>query len=395
MKTEKLLARLVVTVIALCGLSIEAPAQTAPLPLGQVTVSPSTPVACPSGFLSGTSYGMTCYKATITSCNNTEDLGFTYGYATPSNQVLGTIVLLTGAGGQDANQESEKPNFATFYFNQNYRVVQLAWDKDWEDATNGMTGSGVPAHDIKAAACRPATFLRHVYDKIYTAGGMCAQGYSGGSGALGYALAWYGATYLDKAELLSGPVFSDIEQGCVKPAPTSPVTVCSGSPTWCQLGTPPGPPYQAPWPQSPTYSGHPMNSMKTWTGDGTCVSGDPNTGVTSATSNQKWLAMSIVDGTSNPSFSYPHTVVTGFVCATTSSSMNNSSPEGWLFFDAPISAQQVALYAVQNCPNAEAVDGTGATVPAIIDLITGQPEDGLTAIRNDMTTGLGSCLSRH
>ena len=53
---------------------------------------------------------------------------------------------------------------------------------------------------------------------------MCAQGFSAGSGALGYALAWYGAAtsaeyHLDKVALLSGPVFSDIEQGCEDPIP--------------------------------------------------------------------------------------------------------------------------------------------------------------------------------
>jgi len=44
---------------------------------------------------------------------------------------------------------------------------------------------------------------------------MCALGDSAGSAAVAYSLAYYNAgSYFDNVELLSGPVLSDIEQGC-------------------------------------------------------------------------------------------------------------------------------------------------------------------------------------
>src|SRR5208282_4513681 len=60
----------------------------------------------------------------------------------------------------------------------------------------------------------------------------CAQGFSAGSSAVAYALAWYGAgSYLDNAELLSGPVFSDIQQGCEYPQPPLAGWVCNNGTT--------------------------------------------------------------------------------------------------------------------------------------------------------------------
>jgi hypothetical protein len=78
----------------------------------------------------------------------------------------------------------------------------------WEDTTNGIIPPPV-AHNIQAAACRPATFLSRVFQETYTTGGFCAQGTSGGSGAIAYSMAWYGwgsssTQPLDKVELNVG-----------------------------------------------------------------------------------------------------------------------------------------------------------------------------------------------
>jgi hypothetical protein len=113
------------------------------------------------------------------------------------------------------------------YVAAGYQVVQIAWGPsapgiDWEYTT--VSGSSNPP-SIRAAACRPASFLNWVRNGGIWAGngGMCAHGNSAGSAAIAYALAWYdagaatasnGQGYLDKVVLENGPVFSDIEQGC-------------------------------------------------------------------------------------------------------------------------------------------------------------------------------------
>jgi len=309
--------------------------------------------SCPTNRDQHFASGMTCYHATVHGCSNAVDKDLDFGYMAPTGTPNGVIVLLSGAGGENASAESEN-TFAHDYVSAGYEVIELAWTAQWED-TGDTTGDST--YGIKYAACRPATFLNYIYNTYYLPikqgphnpnpnAGMCAQGFSAGSGALGYALAFYGAgsdtsrVYLDKVELLSGPVFSDIEQGCV--VPTAPnVTVCQGSLSWCKLGT------QTPWSQAPAYTSHPLNSIRIWTGDNTC-GGSSNT---STTSNGNWEAMSIATDPST-NFSYPNTKVTGWLCASVyqNGTMNNSSPEGQLFYTQLASTNTpLAVYAVQNC----------------------------------------------
>ncbi|MGH9431121.1 MAG: hypothetical protein ACRD3T_06225 [Terriglobia bacterium] len=353
--------------------AVRAQAQSAPyVQVG----NGGSPVACPpdDNFASG----MKCYSGTVLGCPYAEDLGITYGYEPPPTGVklIGTIVLLPGAGGQIAASADEN-KYAGDYANAGYEVVELAWDSDWEDATNGM-GPPPYAYNIEAAACRPATFLNYVFTKstlLYSTGGRCTQGLSAGSGAVAYALAWYAAgAYLDKVELLSGPVFSDIDQGCEVPAAPN-VTVCQASPSWCQLGT------QPPWSQAPAYGGNPLNSVKVWTGDSTCV-GSSNT---TQQSEANWLAMSIVNA-NIPTLSYPNTNVTAWLCASVAGggSMNNSSPQGQLFYEKIVTNSNLSVYAVQFCNGPEGVDG--GTVPAL------NGEGGYDAILNDMTTMPNQCV---
>ena len=48
-------------------------------------------------------------------------------------------------------------------------------------------------------------------------GAFCAQGHSAGSSALAYSMSHYGIDRLDHVELVSGPVMSDLKQGCENP----------------------------------------------------------------------------------------------------------------------------------------------------------------------------------
>jgi hypothetical protein len=264
--------------IALIG-SITAPraqAQRAPLPLGTVT-NVSRLSSCPASFFAG----MTCFQARM-SCPNTAEIGFTYGAKDPSGVAKGTIVLLEGGTGKSASGGSE---YAGKYLHEGFRIVDLAWESAWEV-------TGVAASSIKTAACRPATFLNYVSQNLNSDGAMCAQGDSAGSGAVAYSLAWYGTgNFLDKVELLSGPVFGNIAQGCIVPnAAVS--TVCPAGQYGCN---------GAPWPDSPAYVGGDITAIDAWSGRPTC-NGSQNT---SKAANLSWQAMSIVDGTDNPSFSYP------------------------------------------------------------------------------------------
>jgi hypothetical protein len=357
--------RLVVMFVVMAGLCFVIGAgmtwAQAPLPIGAVTgVTPLTQCPAGDGYASGTS----CFSATV-SCPNTVALGFTFGeYGSDTN---GVIVIFNGGPG---DQGVGGADFATDYVAGGFEVVQVVWNSPWELTGNG-TGSS-----IKFAGCRPATVLKYISTNVYTTGGMCAQGASAGSGAVGYALAEYGAgSYLNNVELLSGPVFGDIEKGCVVPN-TPTVTVCSSSQTYCQTGGEGG------WPDPPQYVGGDQTSIDNWSG----INGCNGTTNTTGSQNAGWKRMSIVDGLSDSTFSYPQTSMAGWLCSNTSVNcgpgtqyplcQNNSAAEGQYFYNAVTGAQSFVVYRVDGCDGPEGVQG--GTVPAL------GGESGFTAIEKDM-----------
>src|ERR1700730_16538539 len=96
-------------------------------------------------------------------------------------------------------------------------------------------------------------------------------------------MAWYNAkSFLKNAELLSGPVFSDIKQGCIVPT-VGAQTICGSGEYGCSSGT-------TSWTDLPQFVAGYRTAVRGWTGDSTC-NGSSNT---SSTSNAAWLAMSIV-----------------------------------------------------------------------------------------------------
>lgn len=144
-------------------------------------------------------------------------------------------MLFSGGGGEDAaSYPGEEQFYAQAYIAAGYQVVQTSWASDWENTNNGSGGT-LP-YNIRTAACRPASFLAWVSTHIYSAGGMCAQGFSAGSGAIVFSLAWYGAwRFIDKASLESGPVFSDVGQGCIvlSPPQGAGIAMCPASQIAC------------------------------------------------------------------------------------------------------------------------------------------------------------------
>ena len=139
---------------------------------------------------------------------------------------------------------------------------------------------------------------------------MCVQASSAGSGAVGYALAWYGAGasaaaggYLDKVLLKSGPVFADINRGCEINSSgqnAQYALICQGGQFGCAgwlHEDPPG--------YSLEYISHYKAAVNSWSGNTgpSCANN-----VTPTDYSTQWTGMSIVQpvsGNGLPSFNYP------------------------------------------------------------------------------------------
>lgn len=360
------------------------------------TVVPGSEIGCSGDFFSDTTTPAKCFTATLAGCPNTSQLGFTYSYDAPASP-KGTILFLGGGSG---TSDAGDVGAASDYFASGFEVIQVEWSYDWEVTNAPGQGTSYPAN-VQLAACRQAAFLNYVFNmsntNLYSAGGRCVEASSAGSGAVAYALSFYGAgNYLDAVELKSGPPIADFEQGCE--VPTAPdVTICgtqNGGPQFgCQLGG------SAPWTLSPQYTGA-ASGVRIWTNDNSCAAG----ATTSASSNAAWLAQSIVNGGTPPGvYSYPHTAMTAWLCQSVDQSAgacvggnshgqggnpqnscpNNSTSQAEIYYSKltsdPNNLPQAPykIYAVQNCDGPEGVSGTIATVPAL-------GTDGSTAIETDM-----------
>jgi hypothetical protein len=125
-------------------------------------------------------------------------------------------------------------------------------------------------------------------------------------------------------------------------------------------------------------------------------------------SDAAWLQESIVnDGTGSPTYSYPTTAMTAWLCQTIfqqnlcvggnqygqggspqDNCPNNSTSQGEIYYAKLTSGGNLPLasyniYAVQNCDGPEGVSGTDPTVAALGNL------NGTVAIENDM---LAQCV---
>jgi hypothetical protein len=287
-----------------------------PLPLGNVSLV--SEISCPSWAVAG----LACYEATV-SCPGTADVGVTYAVS-PAISTKGTVVFLAGT---NVNLPSNYNNdYINAYEGSGYGIAEFNWNSQWED-TGGV------AKNILTASCRPATMLQYVHDKIYTGGNFLAQGFSAGSGAVAYALAWYGLNkVLNGVELLSGPVYSRIDDGCIVPY----VPLVSVIPT-----------NGAVFEDAPQYF-EPAQRITMVTGFTCLPSFD-----TSIAAADAWYANSIVqlDGL----YRYPKTKISAWVC---NNGMNPSAAQGYLFMAAVTSPWK--LTAISNCQGAEGV-GQGLT----------------------------------
>jgi hypothetical protein len=325
--------------ISTIGAALGSITSSTALSVGVGNVTGVTLVQCGSGFAANSQ----CSQATI-SCPGTADLKFTYGVKPGTG--AGTIVIYNGAAGITAGGA----NYVASFNPAGFTTVQVAWATDWQD-------TGLTTKNILTAACRPASVGQFVYSSIYTAGGYGVLGGSAGAGAVGYWLAWYGGgNIIDNVELASGPVYSDIEQGCEVPGANSVTIVPTDGTSWTD---------------TINFRGGPQNGLTTETGY-TCR---PSTGNTSTTANAAWLTQSTIQ----PGWtsSYPDTNISGWVC---NNAQNNSEAEAWLFFSQLNSS--FSLTAISGCTDSETVDG-------------GYPPQnvlGSTAITSDM---LAQTYKRH
>lgn len=121
--------------------------------------------------------------------------------------------------------------------------------------------------------------------------------------------------------------------------------------------------------------------------------------------NLAWYQTSIVDnGTNSPTFSYPHTAMSGWLCRSLQGQLtpqqcsitnfdqrhcpNNTSPQGELFYGAITSTgimppKPYAIYSVDSCDGPEGVsDESTSKVPGFGD----GNKSGFAAIEADMLT---------
>jgi hypothetical protein len=274
----------------------------------------------------------------------------------------GVIVLHSGGGGTSSFGTS---NYAPNYYNNGYSVIQLQWASAWED-------TGVSTKSILTAGCRPSTVFQHFSAAQPSGTAFCGHGHSGGSGAMGYAMAWYGGKNLfDKVLFSSGPVFGDISIGCQVPfAPD--VLMCPTGQTGCNG--------QASYDDPPLYAGGAGGGgMGTWTGDANCA----GTTTTTQAENAAWKAMSVTAGGAD--FVWTQTATSFWLCYEPT---NNSPAQGQTVVNAVLATGTVPPHfleaLVTSCASNEQ-----------IWMGTYMGQDGLTASVNDMIDPVKGCVRRH
>jgi hypothetical protein len=343
-----------------------------------------------------TKHYLNCRQTTVRNCQNAADWPLTFGYLNPAGIVpntahaIGTIVFFSGDGG-GLSVLPGNFGYADAYFKAGYEIVEIAWNDDWEYTYDPYSGSETAS--VQNAACRPATFMKkYVYDVLFapsggggvlggdSSAGFCAHGASAGSAAVASSLAYYGAgSWLDNVELISGPVFSDIKQGCMVSTGTPLVNVCPSGQYGCVPGS------GSSWSLSPSYLGV-GSQVGLWTNDSSCR----GSSITSTASNSAWLAQSIVDQSTGatPTFTYSSTAMSAWLCRSVASGYglpNNSSSQGQIFYaniGSSNSPPLYAVYAVDSCTGAENVGG--GNVSGYHTAIFGGTITGANAIVDDM-----------
>lgn len=293
----------------------------AQMPIG--TVSNVQPAAC----IAGMALGDVCSTATV-SCPGLPDVQAIWGVK--GTGTAGTISLLNGNGDVVPGGSS----YASKYTKAGFALVQIAFTTSWQ----------VVGGNLLTSVCRPATML--AYFETQNGAPYCAHGISAGSGAVAYSMSWYGVQF-DNVEFNSGPVFSNILEGCEVPY-ASPVTV--------------NPTNGLPFVDNPQYNVE-SGSLSQWTGK-KCL---PKLGTTSTVADAAWVSQSIIQPTAQLSF--PTTTISAWDC---DNGLNPSAAQSYLFVSNLTTPWN--LTRLSGCMGAE---GTSPSV-------TPQGIPAATAIADDM-----------
>ena len=263
-----------------------------------------------------------CYDMAI-ECPGIEDLGGSVAVYEAATSAVGTVILHKGGGGTSFLDLG----FVEALESAGYRVVQLRYDTDWEqDSHLGMV----------AAGCRPATVFREVARRHSTTP-TCLVGFSGGSGAIGFAMAHYGLENdVRYALLAAGPPFGRIDYGC---APD----LYSGEPrNLCPALT------DAPY----AYGRGPR--LDGWMGTTGCGGDAP-----SAADVAMWQASSIVSAGAD--YDYGSVRMDWFFCA---SNPNETTGLGDFYIDRITSPKSVACY-TDSCTGEQVFNNASAFAAAV------------------------------
>jgi len=194
-------------------------------PLG--TISSSSVQTLPSNQCpaapDGTLGGATCYSMKV-SCDAIADWTTYLKVNIPSkNPPAGTVLFLVGQGGANL-YDTEYTYGSTTVGNvlkAGYTTVQISFGAPFDGGVNPygwLTGPG----GVRRLACRYATIANWVYNNpqvlnpnAASSAPFCATGNGAGAGAVAYAVTEYGLNSIFKMiELTSGPVMTELDQGC-------------------------------------------------------------------------------------------------------------------------------------------------------------------------------------
>lgn len=181
--------------------------------LGKVVESTES---CQAGPLADT----TCRKLQLT-CDGLTPIQAEIRITKPAAGVSlrGAVVLGSGSGGGTFYAPvKEVQALVRNLADMGFQVVDRRWIGGWTTNEGGL----------RKEACRYATLLTWVHDRLHTGGKFVATGNSGGSAEIGYALtSWGRGAILDLAIPTSGPPVARLDYACVKQASPEWASLCS------------------------------------------------------------------------------------------------------------------------------------------------------------------------
>ena len=201
-------------ILILCAaLAWIAPEYAAAAELGKVA---ELDTACAPGSVTNTA----C-RVVLVSCPELKDLRAQIRVTEPiaGKPPRGTVVL--GSGGNGGGFYAAQPAVQALVGElaaMGFRVIDRSWEGGWVTQEGGL----------KKEACRYATLLTWVHDRLHTGGKFVATGNSGGSAEIGYALTTYRrGAILDLAVLTSGPPTARLDYVCTAAASDEWASLCA------------------------------------------------------------------------------------------------------------------------------------------------------------------------